>query len=67
MKMKRIVLGETLPVDILDVEEVKKDRYKTTIKDDEGDVSTLYLDVKLPLGRAELKIYHTGIEKESDD
>ena len=65
MDKRRIVLGETLPVDVLEVIEVGKGRYKTVLKDDEGDTSTLYLDVELPLGKAELKIFHTGVEPKS--
>ena len=58
---RRIVLGETLPVEVLEVEEVRDKRFRTVLRDDEGDTSTLFLDVRLPLGKAELKIMHTGI------
>ena len=56
----KIALGETLPMDVTAVEEVAPNRFKTTLKDDEGDTSVLYLDVKLPLGKAQIKISHLG-------
>jgi len=59
--MQRIALGETLPMDVIAVEPVGINRFRTTLKDDEGDVSTIYLDIELPIGRAELKIFHTGL------
>ncbi len=62
--MRKIALGETLPVEIIKVEEVKPDKFKVTIQDDEGYVGVVYLDVEMPLGTAELKIIHLGDDKE---
>ena len=60
--MKKIAVGETLPIEITQVTTVEgKDKYKIIFHDDEGYEGTLYLDVELPLGPAELKIVH--IEK----
>jgi hypothetical protein len=57
--MKKIALGETLPIDITEVSEVEgKDKFKTTFRDDDGFEGTVYLDVELPKGPAELKIVH---------
>ncbi len=63
--VKKVILGETMPVQVLKVEEIpEKKKYLTTIRDDEGDVSTLYLDVPLPLGNAELRIIHIDQKSE---
>ena len=57
--MKKIALGETLPINITEVTEViGKNKFKVTYIDDDGFTGTLYLDVELPLGVAELKIIH---------
>jgi hypothetical protein len=57
--MKKIALGETLPIKITEVEEVVgKNKFKVTYFDDDGFTGILYLDVELPLGDAELKIVH---------
>ncbi len=54
----RKVLGETMPVQVISVEKGDDGKYKTMVKDDDGYESTLYLDVPLPLGSAELSISH---------
>lgn len=57
--MKKIAVGETLPIDITQVTEIEgKNKYKISFHDDEGYEGTIYLDVELPLGTAELKIVH---------
>lgn len=57
--MKNIALGETLPIEITEVSEIdSKNKFKIVFKDDDGYEGTIYLDVKLPLGAAELKIVH---------
>ncbi|UCE37775.1 MAG: hypothetical protein JSW00_00575 [Thermoplasmata archaeon] len=57
--MKKIALGETLPIEITEVTEVEgKDKFKVVFQDDDGFEGTLYLDVELPIGAAELKIVH---------
>jgi hypothetical protein len=62
--VKKIALGETLPVKIINVEEVKPDKFKIKIQDDEGYVGVVYLDVEMPLGTAELKLIHIGEDRE---
>lgn len=57
--MKKIALGETLPIEITEVSEIdSKNKFKIVFKDDDGYEGKVYLDVKLPLGAAELKIVH---------
>ena len=57
--MKKIAMGETLPIEITHVSEVVgKDKFKVILRDDEGYEGTLFLDVELPLGAAELKVIH---------
>jgi len=57
--MKKIAVGETLPIEITQVTAIEgKEKYKISFHDDEGYEGTLYLDVELPLGSAELKIVH---------
>jgi hypothetical protein len=57
--MKKIALGETLPINITEVSEIEgKDKFKTIFRDDDGFEGTVYLDVELPKGAAELKIVH---------
>jgi hypothetical protein len=57
--MKKIALGETLPIEIIQVSKIRgKDKFKTVFKDDDGFSGTVYLDVGLPKGKAELKIIH---------
>ncbi|MEE9150226.1 MAG: hypothetical protein V3U20_00125 [Thermoplasmata archaeon] len=57
--MKKIALGETLPIEITEVIEVKgKNKFKIIFHDDDGFEGSLYLDVRLPQGEAELKIVH---------
>jgi hypothetical protein len=57
--MKKIALGETLPIVITEVSEVKdKEKFKVTFQDDEGYTGIVYLDVEIPKGAAELKIVH---------
>lgn len=57
--MKKIALGETLPIEITEVTEVEgKDKFKVIFRDDEGYTGTVYLDVEIPKGYAELKIVH---------
>ena len=57
--MKKIALGETLPIEITEVIEVEgKDKFKIIFHDDDGFEGSVYLDVRLPQGEAELKIVH---------
>ena len=57
--MKKIALGETLPIEVTEVSEVDdRGKFKTVFRDDDGFVGTVYLDVELPIGPAELKIVH---------
>ncbi len=57
--MKKIALGETLPIEITEVTEVEgKDKFKVIFRDDEGYTGIVYLDVEIPKGDAELKIVH---------
>lgn len=57
--MKRIAMGETLPIEITNVTEVNGNgKFKVIFHDDEGYEGTMFLDVELPLGSAELKIVH---------
>lgn len=57
--MRKIALGETLPIEVTEVSEVEgRDKFKIVFHDDDGFVGTLYLDVELPVGAAELKIIH---------
>ena len=57
--MKKIALGETLPITIIEVVKIKgTDKFKITFRDDDGYEGLVYLDVELPLGEAELKIAH---------
>ena len=57
--MKKIALGETLPIDIIEVSEVEGgEKFKVVFRDDDGFTGTLYLDVEIPKGLAELKIVH---------
>ena len=57
--MKKIALGETLPIEITEVSEVEnKAKYKIVFRDDDGFEGIVYLDVELPKGPAELKIAH---------
>ena len=57
--MKKIALGETLPIEVTEVSEVdNRGKFKIVFKDDDGFVGTAYLDVELPVGPAELKIVH---------
>lgn len=57
--MKKIALGETLPIEITEVTEVEgKDKFKVIFHDGDGFVGTLYLDVEIPKGSAELKVIH---------
>lgn len=57
--MKKIALGETLPIEITEVTQVEgKDKYKVFFHDEEGFEGIMYLDVEIPKGMAELKIVH---------
>lgn len=57
--MKKIALGETLPIEITEVSELEgKDKFKIVFRDDDGYEGSVYLDVELPKGAAELKIVH---------
>ncbi len=57
--MKKIALGETVPIEITEVSEVdERGKFKIVFRDDDGFVGTVYLDVELPIGPAELKIAH---------
>ncbi len=59
VKMKKIALGETLPIEITEISEVEgKNKYKISFRDDDGFEGLVYLDVELPKGAAELKIVH---------
>ncbi len=60
--MKKIALGETLPIEIIDVSEIEgKEKFKVSFRDDDGFEGTIYLDVEIPTGKAELKIIHKDI------
>ena len=60
--MKKIALGETLPIEITEVSEIEgKDKFKVNFRDDDGFEGVIYLDVEIPLGKAELKIIHKEI------
>lgn len=60
--MKKIALGETLPITIIDVVKVEgTDKFKITFRDDDGYEGLVYLDVELPMGEAELKLAHKEI------
>ena len=55
--MKKIALGETLPINIIEVLELKdKNKFKVIFRDDDGFEGLVYLDVEIPQGVAELKI-----------
>jgi hypothetical protein len=57
--MKKIALGETLPIEIIEVSEVEgKEKFKVSFRDDDGFEGIIYLDVDIPRGKAELKIIH---------
>jgi hypothetical protein len=57
----RIALGETFKADVVEVKRVEqREKFRCTIKDDDGDISILYLDIEIPVGRAELRILHVG-------
>jgi hypothetical protein len=57
--MKKIALGETLPIEIIEVSEVEgKEKFKVSFRDDDGFEGVIYLDVDIPRGKAELKIIH---------
>lgn len=59
--MKKIALGETMPIEVTGVEYLdEKNRFRTFFRDDDGDKGVVILDVEMPLGPAELKIIHTG-------
>jgi hypothetical protein len=60
--MKKIALGETLPIEIIEVSEVEgKEKFKVSFRDDDGFEGVIYLDVDIPRGKAELKIIHKDI------
>ena len=57
--MRKIALGETLPVDVFKVEQLdEREKFIVHFKDDEGDEGTIILDVELPLGKAEIRVIH---------
>jgi hypothetical protein len=57
--MKKIALGETLPIEIIDVSEVEGgDKFRVNFRDDDGFEGVIYLDVEIPMGKAELRIIH---------
>ena len=57
--MKKIALGETLPIEITEVIQIEgKEKYKVFFQDEEGFKGIMYLDVEIPKGTAELKIVH---------
>ena len=57
--MKKIALGETLPINITEVSKLEgRDKYKIIFRDDDGFEGMVYLDVELPIGSAELKLVH---------
>ncbi|UCE73565.1 MAG: hypothetical protein JSV56_11135 [Methanomassiliicoccales archaeon] len=57
--MKKIALGETLPINIIEVSEVEgKNKFKVVFRDDDNFEGIMYLDVEIPKGAAELKIVH---------
>ncbi|UCG68781.1 MAG: hypothetical protein JSV09_13415 [Thermoplasmata archaeon] len=57
--MKKIALGETLPIEITEVSKLEgRDKYKIIFRDDDGFEGMVYLDVELPIGTAELKLVH---------
>jgi hypothetical protein len=57
--MKKIALGETFPIEIIKVTQVEgKEKYKVIFHDEEGFEGSMYLDVEIPIGTAELKIVH---------
>ena len=59
VNMKKIALGETLPIEITEVSEIEgKDKFKVNYRDDDGFEGTIFLDVEIPKGSAELKIVH---------
>ena len=59
--MKKIALGETLPVQITKVEKLDgREKFKVLFQDDEGDEGLIILDVEMPLGRAEIRVIHQG-------
>ncbi len=60
--MKKIALGETLPIDITEVTEIEgKEKFKVNYRDDDGFEGIIFLDVEIPKGKAELKIIHKEI------
>ena len=60
--MKKIALGETLPINIIEVQELEeKNKFKVIFRDDDGFEGLIYLDVEIPNGKAELKIVHKEI------
>jgi hypothetical protein len=57
--MKKIALGETLPIEIIEVFEIEGgEKFKVSFRDDDGYEGVIYLDVDIPKGKAELKIIH---------
>ena len=57
--MKKIALGETLPINIILVQKIKETgKFKVIFRDDDGLEGIIYLDVEIPKGAAELKIVH---------
>lgn len=60
--MKKIALGETLPIEIMEVSEIEgREKFKVSFRDDDGFEGIIYLDVDIPKGKAELKIIHKDI------
>ncbi len=57
--LKRIALGETMPIVVTQVLPVEgKDKFLVKFVDDDGDEGSVFLDVQVPTGPAELRIIH---------
>lgn len=62
VRMKKIALGETLPIEIIDVVEITgREKFKVNFRDDDGFEGVIYLDVEIPKGKAELKVIHKDL------
>ena len=63
--MARLAVGETLRLRVVEVAPIEgQGKFRTVLKDEDGQESVLILDVELPLGMAEIRVMHLG-EKES--
>lgn len=57
----RIAVGETLRLRVVEVTQLEgAPKYRTVLRDEDGTESSLVLDVRLPLGMAEVSVLYIG-------